>query len=477
MKHLSQKILLMMASCLLVTVTWADDFERAEPEEVGLSGDRLARFSALMEEGIEEGHFPGAVAAVARNGKIAFFRSYGLRDKEAGLPMQDESIFRIASMTKAVTGVAVMILYEEGHFSLHDPISKFIPSFSNPRVLVSPDRSYDKYGDKKKDDKDQNKKSADKKDWSEEDLEKWLKDNWDTLTDEEQEKWLAWFADKDKTSSADSSVEPETVAANRPIRIRDLLRHTAGFGYNVGNIWEPGDDLEALIDNLAAQPLSTHPGTEFQYGLSMDVLARLVEVVSGQTFDVFIRERIFDPLEMNDSGFQVPKDAATRLVKMPGKESTKKGDTTYSEDSYLSPPIILMGGTGLVSTTMDYLRFCQMLLNNGELEGVRILGRKSVELMRANHMNDVPGSAKGSKLGGEFQFGLTFGVKGKPGDEGALGSEGSYYWGGAYGTTFWIDPNENLTGVFMVNGFDDDRDYDRPYSGMLQHFTYQAIID
>jgi CubicO group peptidase (beta-lactamase class C family) len=136
-----------------------------------------------------------------------------------------------------------------------------------------------------------------------------------------------------------------------------------------------------------------------------------------------------------------------------------------------------MGGTGLASTTMDYLRFCQMLLNNGELDGNRILGRKSVELMRANHMNDVEEKSTGKDMLGEFQFGLTFGVKVKPGDRGELGSEGSYYWGGAYGTTFWIDPKENLVGVFMVNGFSDERTHSRPYSQMLEHFTYQAIVD
>jgi CubicO group peptidase (beta-lactamase class C family) len=233
-----------------------------------------------------------------------------------------------------------------------------------------------------------------------------------------------------------------------------------------------------MIDKLAAQPLKSHPGTRFEYGLSIDVLARLVEVVSGQPFDEFIEERILNPLDMKDTGFYVPKEHATRLVKMPRTESDKKkGNESYSEDSYLSPPVVLAGGSGLVSTTMDYLRFCLMLLNDGELEGERILGRKSIELMRANHMNDVAEKSTGKEMVGEFQFGLTFGVKGKPGDRGELGSEGSYYWGGAYGTTFWIDPKENLVGVFMVNGLNYDKGQTRPYSQMLEHFTYQAIVD
>jgi CubicO group peptidase (beta-lactamase class C family) len=454
MKLPSLRSVAILLACLFLTPVWAADLPRAEPEDVGLSSERLERFSAEMEKGVAAGHFPGAVAAVARNGEVAFFESYGMRDKEAGQPMTDDTIFRIASMTKAVTGVAVMILYEEGHLTLHDPIEKFIPAFKNARVVVADDKSAGK---------------GDAKEYDEE----WLKDNWDKLSEEEQEAVVAAYYEKGKVSE-----DAETEPANRSITIRDLLRHTAGLSYNPGTIWEPGDDLGTMIDNLAAKPLSTHPGTRFEYGLSIDVLARLVEVVSGQSFDVFIKERILDPLDMQDTGFHVPMDQAARLVSMPKDESSKKDGKTYSEDSYLSPPVVLMGGTGLVSTTMDYLRFCQMLLNNGELDGARILGRKSVELMRANHMNDVKEKSVGKGSTDEYQFGLTFGVKGKPGDTGALGSEGSYFWGGAYGTTFWIDPKENLVGVFMVNGLDDDKSYGRmPYSTMLEHFTYQAIID
>ena len=471
MKFLSQFTVLVLTNCLILTNTWAEDIPRADPDAVGLSSERLERFSAAMKKGVDAGHFLGSVAAVARNGKIVFFESYGMRDKKAGVPMQDDTIFRMASMTKAITGVAVMMLYEEGHFTLNDPVSNYIPSFKNSRVLVAGSNKGGKGG---KGDKAASKKYDDE----------WLKKNWDSLSEEDQKQVIARYYEKGKTSS-----DAETVAANRPITIRDLLRHTAGISYNPGEIWESGDDLEKLIDNLAAKPLIEQPGTRFQYGLSMDVLARLVEVVSGQSFDVFIKERIFDPLDMQDTGFYVPKDQAARLVKMPQSESGKekgkgkgkgegKGKESYSEDVYLSPPVVLMGGTGLVSTTMDYLRFCQMLLNNGELHGERILGRKAVELMHANHMNDVAEEPMGKGMLGEFQFGLTFGVKDKPGNTGMLGSEGSYWWGGAYGTTFWIDPKENLVGVFMVNGVDDDKDYGHmPYGSMLEHFTYQGIID
>ena len=467
----------LLAALLIFNFAWADDMPRADPEDVGLSSERLERFSAEMEKGVEAGHFPGAVAAVARNGEIAFFESYGWRDKEAGLPMEDDCIFRIASMTKAITGVAVMILFEEGHFSLKDPVSKYIPAFKDSRVLVGgvavPGKSD---------------KSKDKKDWSQADLDRWLKENWDTLSDEEKQKWTDYYAangkgdgkgkGKGKNALTETWEDAETVPADRPITIRDLLRHTAGISYAMGDIWADGDDLGQMIDKLAAQPLKSQPGTRFEYGLSMDVLARLVEVVSGQSFDVFIKERIFDPLDMKDTGFWVPKEQAERLVKMKQEKSDDKGSKKgMYESTYLQPPVVLMGGMGLVSTTMDYLRFCQMLLNDGELDGERILGRKAVELMHANHMNDVAEKSTFKAMVGEFQFGLTFGVKGEPGNRGELGSEGTYYWGGAYGTTFWIDPNENLVGVFMVNGLTDDKSYDRPYTIMLEHFTYQAIVD
>ena len=460
MKRVLRNAVVFLAGCLMSVHSWAEDIKAVNPESVGLSSERLERFSAEMEKGVAAGHFPGAVAAVARNGEIAFFESYGFRDREAGLPMTDDAIFRLASMTKAITGVAVMILYEEGHFTLNDPVSKFIPSFKNARVLVADSKKGEKGG-----------KGA-AKDYDEQ----WLKDNWDSLSEEEQAQVLASYYDKGK-ESPDAETEP----ANRPITIRDLLRHTAGLSYNPGNIWEPGDDLGEMIDNLAAKPLISQPGTRFEYGLSMDVLARLVEVVSGQSFDEFIKERIFDPLDMNDTGFQVPMDQAARLVSMPIDEASTKKDEksgkSYSENSYLSPPVVLMGGTGLVSTTLDYLRFCQMLLNNGVLDGERILGRKAVELMHADHMNDVTDKNSGSKTGGDFHFGLTFGIDGKPGNRGELGSEGVYWWGGAYGTTFWIDPKENLVGVFMVNGVKYDEEQSLPYSQMLKHFTYQSIID
>jgi len=256
MKIQSRMSAVILTGCLMFAPAWAGDIPRADPEAVGLSSERLDRFSAAIEEGIDAGDLPGAVAAVARNGKIAFFESYGLRDKEAGLPMTDDAIFRIASMTKAITGVAVMMLYEEGYFSLNDPVAKFIPAFKSSRVLANTDSGGGKSADKKdkkgKSDKKGKPDVNDTSDWSRDDIDKWLKDNWDILSEAEQNKWLAWYADKSKAkgkgkgSSGESQVAVETVPLDRPITIRDLLRHTAGISYDMGEIWEYDTSVKIL---------------------------------------------------------------------------------------------------------------------------------------------------------------------------------------------------------------------------------------
>jgi CubicO group peptidase (beta-lactamase class C family) len=437
---LCRKSIAILLSCLICMSAWAGGMPVVAPEEVGLSSERLDRLTRAMEKGVEAGHFAGAVAAIARKGKIAYFETYGYQDQEAGVPMDKDTIFRLASMTKAVTGVAVMILYEEGHFFLNDPVARFLPAFQDVQVAVNGESYSGKQAKGKK-------KSSGKA--------------------------------KEDVTAANQEKDLKTVPANRPITIRDLLRHTSGIASPGAGIYEEGMNLGEMIDRLAKVPLEFHPGTQWRYGLSTDVLARLVEVVSGMSFDDFIEERIFVPLGMKDTAFYLPKEKHSRLVKMYAADSKKqkKSGKSPAGDTYLSPPVILMGGTGLVSTTMDYLRFCQMLLNNGALEGKRILGRKSVELMRANHMGDVPTGYPNAKLGYQQGFGLTFGVKPGPGETGELGSEGSYYWGGAYGTTFWIDPVEELTGVFMVNGFKYDKNSYTNYAGMVELFTYQAIID
>jgi CubicO group peptidase (beta-lactamase class C family) len=411
MDSLCRKLFAVVLSSLICVCTFAlADMPAVAPEEVGLSSERLERLTRLMENGVEKGHFPGATAAIARHGKIAYFETYGYQDEGHETPMAGDAIFRIASMTKAITGVAVMMLYEEGHFSLHDPVSRFIPAYANVRVSAEPQGA----GGKKGSDKDAKRKSSEK---SKEDASAKKKEDW---TEEDIEEWLA---------KNGKDVAPKTVPAVRPITIRDLLRHTSGISYPGKNIFEEGMTFEALIDRLAEVPLVAQPGTKWQYGMSQDVLARVVEVISGISFDDFIQERIFDPLGMTDTAFYVPEKNHARLVKM--ESAGSKGGKKSAVDTYLKPPSVLGGGSGLVSTTMGYLRFCQMLLNDGELEGKRLLGRKAVELMRTDHMADIPPSYAATKLGTRMRFGLTFGIKGPHGETGMLGSEGSYYWGGA----------------------------------------------
>ncbi len=456
------KSIAVLLSCLIYQSAWAGGMPVVAPEEVGLSSERLDRLTRAMQKGVKDGHFPGAVTAIARKGKIAYFEAHGYQDRKAGVPMDKDAIFRIASMTKAITGVAVMILYEEGHFFLNDPVARFLPAFQDATVAADGEKKPWKKG------KGKGKRSGkDKKKWSDKDMAKW--------SGKDKKKWSE--KDKAKWSGKDKK-NLKTVPADRPITIRDLLRHTSGVASPGKDSYVEGMNLGEMIDQAAKKPLMFHPGTSWRYGISTDVLARLVEVVSGMRFDDFIEERIFAPLGMKDTGFYIPKENHSRLVKMDARKSKKKQKKSAKSSAgkpYLSPPTILMGGTGLVSTAMDYLRFCQMLLNNGELEGKRILGRKAVELMHANHLGDI--QSPNSKLGSGMGFGLTFGVRADPGQTGELGSEGSYFWGGAYGTTFWIDPAEELIGVFMGNGVRSSKAFSSNYGKLFEHFTYQAIVD
>ena len=395
------------------------------PEEAGLAKDRLDRITRLMQKHIAENRIAGATGLIARGGKIGYFETWGMMDKESGKPMRKDSIFRIYSMTKAVTGVAIMILHEEGRFSLNDPVSKYIPEFKDLKVAV------------------------------------------------------------DKKDPVTGKRTYYTVPSEREMTIRDLLRHTSGLDYQ-GPRDEKGDliypklgvtrndiTLEEAIKRLGKAPLVNQPGTVWNYGLSIDVLGRLVEVVSGKTLDGFFEDRIFKPLGMVDSGFYVPRekwDRVTALYTL-NDDKTIKRSTAPPQESYKKPAVLLLGGAGLVSTTMDYARFCQMLANGGELDGARILSRKSVELMGTDHLGEMP---RIGILQPGYGFGLTFAVNLGPGKTGALGSEGEYNWGGAAGTRFWIDPKEQMIGVFMIQIL--------PHTGLaygneFKQLAYQAISD
>ena len=403
------------------------------PEEVGLASSRLAHIRTVMNRHVTEKQIPGAAGLIARRGKIAYQESFGMADVEAGKPMRLDTIHRIYSMTKPITSVAVMMLYEEGKFQLNDPVGKYLPEFAKMQVGI--------------DEKDPQTGKA-------------------TL---------------------------KTAPAKRPITIRDLLRHTAGLTYGffsdtlVDQEYRKARILSDLnlaefITNLSKIPLVHEPGTRWHYSVSVDVLGRLVEVLSGKPFDQFLQERIFAPLDMRDTGFYVPADKKDRFAKL--YSPTKDGKiqpavicATRQEcvekfpnavPSYLEPPTLPSGGGGLVSTAYDYLRFCQMLLNKGQYDGKRLLSRKTVQLMSSDNLGTIPGMGPGAG------FGLGFAVSKAPGEAGMMGSPGEYNWGGAAGTRFWIDPQEELIGIFMIQIL--------PHTGLeygseFRVLAYQAIAD
>ena len=377
------------------------------PESVGLSSERLDRIGSNIQKSIDEARIAGAVSLVARHGKIAYFKAFGMADREAKKPMQTDNIFRICSMTKPITSVAVMILYEEGRFLLNEPVSNFIPEFKHMKVLDPP-------------------------------------------------------YPQDRTSPPGTLID-----AKRPITIRQLLTHTSGLTYHWnsrlgkqyreagmghGLIAQQGTIGDA-VKKLAALPLLFQPGDAWEYSVGVDVLGYLVEVVSGMPLDRFFQERIFKPLGMKDTGFFLSPEQVGRLTRAytyyPEKglqpfrdqQTIEEGAFIYSADyPYRGPRTYFSGGGGLCSTAEDYYRFCQMMLNGGTFNGTRLLSRKSVELISQNHVQEK------SPEGG---FGLGFGVTSEARHLTELGSVGSYYWGGFYYTSFVIDPKEEMIAIFM----------------------------
>ena len=395
------------------------------PNGTGLSSERLDRIGAVMNEHVAKGHIAGAVGLIARRGKIGYFETYGFQDKEAGVAMRKDTMFRMYSMTKPITGVAVMILYEEGKFYLTDPVSKYLPELANMKVAV-------------------------------------------VETDPKTGKKTRY-----------------SVPAQREITILDLLRHTSGIDYagpedvEGKRIYEKlgtnslDQTIGEMVKKIGQAPLVHQPGTMWEYGLSMDVLARLVEVVSGQPYDKFLEQRIFKPLGMVDTGYTVAPEKANRFSKLyaPGDGWTIKPNTSPAQTSYLKPAVNFGGGSQSVSTAADYLRFCQMLLNGGELDGVRILSRKTVELMTSDHLGDMP---RASLLPTGYGFGFTMAVSHGAGKTGVIGSEGEYFWGGAAGTRFWIDPKEQMIGIFMIQILPHTN---LTYGSQFRQLAYQAISD
>jgi CubicO group peptidase (beta-lactamase class C family) len=391
----------------------------ATPAALGFAPDRLQRLDAVVQDHVDRRQLAGAVVLIQRHGQPAHFKAYGLQDLEAGKPMPTDAIMRIASMSKAVTSVAVMMLCEEGRLLLHDPLSKYLPAFSKSVVAVPP------------------------------------------------------------PAGAPAGTKYVTVPVKRPIQIRDLLTHTAGLTYGDGlavddykqaNLhgWYFADKDETIgqaIDRLGTLPLHGQPGEAWQYGFSTDVLGRLVEVVSGLPLDRFFAERIFRPLRMTDSCFFLPPEKAGRLATVYALEKDKlaRGD---QGDYVTGPRKCFSGGAGLLSTTGDYGRLLQMLLNGGELEGVRLLSPASVALMHANHTGDKYDRDTNA-------FGLGFWVMRDLGFYGELGAEGSYGWGSAYYPQYLVDPKNNLVALFMTQL--------RPAGGLdlvkkFKVLTYQALV-
>jgi len=404
----TKRFFLYVAISLLwfAVATWGRGLPSASPQSVGLGSQRLDRITALMEQHVEQARLAGAVALVARRGKTGYLQCIGMQDREAKVKMEPDTIFRIASMSKPITSVAVLMLYEEGHFQLKDPVARFIPEFKNPTVLVT------------------------------------------------------------EPSDDNDAKAGDVVPARRAITIRHLLTHTSGLTYHwdqrVGaqykeagithGLLQDDDRLGDDMKKLARIPLVHQPGEAWTYGLSVDVLGRLVEVVSQMSFDEFLRRRIFEPLGMNDTCFYLPEDKVARLaaayapdgnggLKRLGKDVLGEGAMTYTATyPYEGPRKYYSGGGGLCSTVLDYARFAQMLLNGGELDGVRLLSRKTVELMTTDHVGDLN---EGSG------FGLGVSVRRTLSESGEIGSVGTFGWGGFWYTTFFVDPQEQMVGVCM----------------------------
>ena len=375
----------------------------AEPEEVGLSSERLERIHELMQQNINAGNFAGAVTVVARYGRVAYFEAHGMMDLEAQKPMAKDAIFSIMSMTKPIVGASILMMLEEGKVRLNDPVSKFIPQLDDLNVAIPlPDPP------------------------------------------------ASPFAPAPKAPS-----EPRfyTMPADRDITVRDLMTHTSGMvsgpisnSQNRKVIYKEGETVADYIARLGTVPLEFQPGTRWAYSAQagIDTLLRIVEIVSGQTFDDFLRDRLFEPLGMKDTYFYPPEELKPRyatLYRRTPKGLQKQDYPDFMNGTYLS------GGGGLFSTAEDYLRFGQMLANGGEFEGKRILGRRTVEMMASLHIPDtLPGRNPGEG------YGLTVRVINSAGAAGTLLSNGSFGWSGAFGTHFWVDPQEKIVAVLMTQG-------------------------
>jgi CubicO group peptidase (beta-lactamase class C family) len=402
------------------------DLPTASAESEGMSAERLARLSSGMREMVDQGKLAGVVTMVSRHGKVVEFDAVGKRDIAANAPMQKDSIFRIYSMSKPITGVAMMILFEEGKWQLNDPVAKYIPEFANLKV----------YG-----------------------------------------------------TDANNNVVMKD--QNHPVTMRELMSHSGGFTYGFfsntpvdklqlqADVLNPNNTLDEFIKRMAKLPLNAQPGSEWHYSVSVDIQGYIVQKLSGMPFEEFLEKRIFKPLGMVDTAFYVPKEKLNRFAEFYSYDKDGKMQVVGPKDGlnhdFSAKPALSSGGGGLVSTATDYMRFCQMVLNGGQLDGVRILSPLTVELMRTNVL--APNMAVFGQVAG---FGLDFAVYTDPVAAGGYYGKGTFYWGGAAGTWFWIDPVNDLivlgmiqqvagTGATATGAIPDVR-------GLSRAWTYQAIV-
>ncbi|HMI75929.1 MAG TPA: serine hydrolase domain-containing protein [Steroidobacteraceae bacterium] len=422
--------LLLMASLAAVLVQPAlsatHDLPSASAESEGMSTERLAQLRSGMKELVDQGRLAGAVTMVSRHGKVVEFDASGKRDIAANAPMQKDSIFRIYSMSKPITGVAMMILFEDGKWQLNDPVAKYIPEFAKLKVY---------------------------------------------------------------STDANNNVVMKDQA--HPVTMRELMSHSGGFTYGFfsntavdklqieADLLNPNNTLDEFIKRVAKLPLNSQPGSEWHYSISVDIQGYIVQKLSGMPFEEFLEKRIFKPLGMVDTAFYVPKEKLNRFAEFYSYDKDGKLQVVGVKDGlnhdFAAKPALSSGGGGLVSTATDYMRFCQMLLNGGQLEGTRILSPLTVELMHTNVLApSVPILAPGAG------FGLDFAIYTDPAAAGGYYGKGSYWWGGAAGTWFWIDPVNDLivlgmiqqaagTGAAAANGVPDVR-------GLSHAWTYQAIL-
>jgi CubicO group peptidase (beta-lactamase class C family) len=424
-----------VATCVAFSAL-AQSLPRASrPEAVGFSSERLQRLTQTFQADVDKGEIPGAVVLIARNGKVAYLRAFGFQDREKQVPMKSDAIFRIASMTKPFTSVAAMKLVEEGKLQLLDPVSVYLPEFKNVQVGV------------------------------------------------------------EKIDPATGNPELSLEPARREMTVQDLLRHTSGltygiFGkslvkqaYNGVRLFDQSQTLAELVSKLSKLPLAYQPGTTWDYSMSPDVLGRIVEVVSGVSLDQFIADRIVKPIALSDTGFRVSEEKLRRLAQPQADPATGKPPLMWPD---LTKPINLLSGSGgMVSTASDYARFAQMMLNGGELNGVRLLSPRTVAFMTSDHLPPGIAFSPVTLQGFHAQalaptpedgqgFGLGFAVRNQAGRNPLPGSPGEFYWAGIYGTAFWVDPKEKLIAVLMMQLPPPKAAH---YRSLLRNLVYQALMD